>query len=91
MSSMVFATPKGGLHRADTMDGSIATMSSRGPLDGEYKDQVIDAFARSITKGKGIDAQAKKLQEFLKKNGINVDITKQVYIKYLKSEKIEDL
>lgn len=90
MSSIVFATPKGGLHRADTMDGSIATMSVQLKLSGDYSKQVIDAFEKSIANNHGIDKEVKNLNTFAKLSGDKV-ITKAEYITYLKTGDIAPL
>lgn len=46
MTVAVSATPLGGHHRIDQFDGSIAMSQKTKTLEGDYKNQVIDMFAK---------------------------------------------
>lgn len=74
MTLSVFATPsviengkkKTGVHRIDTMDGSIAMSKQYVSIEeGEYRNQIIDATLKSTSDRVGIYEQVSKFNNFL--------------------------
>lgn len=74
MTLSVFATPSvkessktiKGVHRIDTMDGSIAMSREYVTVEkGEYRNQLIDATLKSTTDRSGIYEQVSKFNNFL--------------------------
>lgn len=86
----VFATPKGGQHRIDSFDGSIALSQKQAKIaDGEYRNQLIDAIAKSSGNG-GVKSQVDKLNTFLTKNK-KKEVTLEQYVQFLKDGNINSL
>lgn len=87
MTIASFTTPKGGLHRIDTYDGSV-TMSSKTNLITEQteKASIIRAILSNTSEKSGVQKNLKDLNSQLK-----LDIKMNQYITYLASGKIKDL
>ena len=86
----VFATPRGGYHRVDSYDGSIALSQKQVKVgDGEYKNQIIDSIAKSAGKG-GITKQVEALNVFLKQHAKS-EVTTAQYVQFLKDGNVKSL
>ena len=93
MTLSVFATPsviengkkKTGVHRIDTMDGSIAMSKQYVSIEkGEYRNQIIDATLKSTSDRVAIYEQVSKFNNFLQSQWAK-NITVEQYVDYLKS------
>lgn len=87
MTIASFTTPKGGLHRIDTYDGSV-TMSNKTTLitSQSEKASIIRAILSNTSEKRGVQKNLEDLNSQLK-----LDIKMNQYVAYLASGKIEDL
>lgn len=99
MTLSVFATPSisvdgkktTGVHRIDTLDGSVAiSQKSVTVTDPGYKSQIVDATLSRVHESHGIKSQLKKLNVFLLTNEKPV-VTLSQYVQYLKDGDITKL
>lgn len=92
MTISCFATPKWGLHRLDTYNGSVM-MSNKNVIieDPGYKKQIIEATFENTAKDKGLYNQTKRLNQFLKAQGRTEMITPEQYKQYLINGNIDAL
>ena len=99
MTLSVFATPSinvagqktTGVHRIDTMDGTVAiSQKSVAVTDVGYKSQIIDATLKTVHASHGIKSQFEKLNIFLFKNEKPI-VTLVQYVQYLKDGDITKL
>lgn len=93
MTIACIATPKGAAARLDTYDASVS-MSNKIEMitDEAERRDVIKAIHKSVTETKGIEAELKNLNGFIKESSPkSADVTIDQYINYLVSGNIQDL
>lgn len=99
MTLSVFATPSinvdgqktTGVHRIDTLDGSVAiSQKSVIVTDPSYKSQIVDATLNKVHESHGIKSQLTKLNLFLVANK-KPEVKLAQYVQYLKDGDISKL